>query len=305
MRQLIHEQAADAPASAVARWHQMDDESVKQIDRQILEHKIEQAPKGCATFIGVDEIAHKKGHHYLSVITDLECRRAIALEEGRQAESLSRFFKYLGKEHCRDIQAVAVDRWRPWRKAIRKWCPQALIVFDKFHVIGDCNEAVDLVRRRLQCLLSPSDQTAMKHGKWAVLKKPENLSQRQRGTLAWIERYNRPLYRAYLLKEEFRLWYAQAPERGQTKEGFLRQARLGFAAWCQRVMRSRIPELVRFARALRKDKQMVLNYFVHRVTNGLTEGLNSVIRQIQRRACGYRDLAYFTLKVYQKAGVIR
>ena len=41
------------------------------------------------------------------------------------------------------------------------------------------------------------------------------------------------------------------------------------------------------------------------MTNGLIEGLNSVIRNLQRRACGYRDLAYFTLKVYQKAGMIR
>lgn len=302
---MIHEHAADAPINRVATFHGLHEHTVKQIDREVLERKIEQAPKGCATFLGVDEIAHKKGHVYLSVITDLQCRRAIALEEGRQAESLGRFFRYLGREHCRDVQAVAVDRWRPYRKAIRQWCPQALVVYDKFHVIGDCNDAVDLVRRRLQRTIAPTDQTRLKHGKWALMKRPENLTERQRGALAWIERYNRPLYRAYLLKEEFRQWYGMKPQPGQRQVDFLAQVGRSFEAWCRRVMYSRINELKRFARGVRRDKQMVLNYFVHRLTNGLSEGLNSVIRNLQRRACGFRDMSYFTLKVYQKAGVIR
>jgi len=95
------------------------------------------------------------------------------------------------------------------------------------------------------------------------------------------------------------------PAKGQSQQSFLRQAENRFAAWCHKVMYSRISEFKHFVRNLRKTKQMVLNYFIHRLTNGLTEGLNSIIRSIQRRACGYRDMAYFTLKVYQKAGVIR
>jgi transposase len=302
---MIHEHAADAPLSRVAAFHGLHEHTVKQIDREALEKKIEQAPKGCATFIGVDEISHKKGHQYLSLITDLQGRRAISLQEGRKAESLARFFRYMGREHCADIKAVTVDRWKPYRKAIRKWCPRALVIFDKFHVIQDCNEAVDLVRRRLVRTLSADEKKQIKKSKWALLKRPERLSEPQRQRLAWIERCNRPLYRAYLLKEQFRHWYAAAPEMGQSNSVFLEQARQDFEAWCHRVMYSRIPELKRFVRGLRRDKQMVLNYFVHRLTNGLTEGLNSVIRQIQRRACGYRDMAYFTLKVYQKAGAIR
>jgi transposase len=305
MRQLIHDQAADAPAKAVARWHAMDDESVKEIDREILERKIEQVPKGGVTCMGVDEISHKKGHQYLTVVTDLVARRAIGLEEGREAESLGRFFRYLGKAHCADIKMVAVDRWRAWRKALRKYCPRALVVLDKFHIIGDCGEALESLRKRLQRQLDPTAGSWLKRSRWALLKRPERLTDRQRDRLRLIERHNRPLYRAYLLKEELRLFYARVPAEGQKMESFLKEMHCEFQAWCGRVMRSRIPELKTFVRQLRKFKEMVLNYFVHRLTNGLTEGLNSVIRQIQRRACGYRDMAYFTLKVYQKAGVIR
>lgn len=302
---MIHQHAEHAPASGVAKWHDLDDETVKQIDQEILEAKIEQTSKGGVTAIGVDEISHKKGHQYLTVITDLKSRRVVALEKDRKAESLERFFRYLGPEHCADIEAVAVDRWKPFRKAIKKHCPQAAIIYDKFHIIGDCNDAVDAVRKRLMRAVDPDLRGRIKHSRWAILKAPENLSERQRERLKEVERHNRPLYRAYLLKEEFRQIYRMEKAGGQTLESFVRQAGRAFDAWCRRVMYSRIPELKRFVRSLRKDRQFVVNYFVHRLTNGLTEGFNSVIRSIQRRANGYRDMAYFTLKVYQKAGVLR
>lgn len=302
---MIHEHAADAPASRVADWHELDDETVKQIDQEILEEKVAQTPKGGVTALGVDEISHKKGHQYLTVITDLKARRVVGLEQDRKAESLNRFLRYLGPEHCEDIEAVAVDRWKPFRKALRKHCPRAAIIYDKFHIIGDCNEAVDLLRRRLMRMLEPAQRERLRHSRWAILKSPERLSDRQRDKLKEVERFNRPLYRAYLLKEEFRLFYRMEPAKGESLKKFVERAGRAFDAWCHRVMYSRIPELKRFVRSLRKDRPFVLNYFLHRLTNGLTEGMNSVIRSIQRRANGYRDMVYFTLKVYQKAGALR
>jgi transposase len=283
----------------------LDDETVKQIDQEILERKIEQQPKGGVTAIGVDEISHKKGHQYLTVITDLKAQRVVALEKDRKAESLERFFLYLGQEHCACIEAVALDRWKPFRKAVRKHCPGAAIIYDKFHIVGDCNDAVDAVRKRLARAADPELRGRLKHSRWAILKAPENLTERQRDKLKEVERHNRPLFRAYLLKEEFRHIYRMERGKGQSLENFVRQAGRAFDAWCHKVMYSRIPELKRFVRSLRKDRQFVLNYFLHRLTNGLTEGFNTVIRSIQRRANGYRDMVYFTLKVYQKAGVLR
>ena len=84
---------------------------------------------------------------------------------------------------------------------------------------------------------------------------------------------NEPLYMAHLLKEELRLWYASRPKEGQKLETFTKRMAREFDQWCHRVMYSRIPELKRFVRGLRKQRQWVLNYFVHRLTNGLTEGL--------------------------------
>jgi len=284
----------------------MDDESVKKIDMEILEEQIEQAPKSLATFIGVDEISHKKGHNYLTLIVDQKARRAIKLEEGRKAQSLERFFRYMGREDCRTIEAVCVDRWKPYRKAIRKWCPNAIICYDKFHIIQDCNDAVDRVRRRLISELPKDQRQELKHCKWAILKNPDNLTDPQREKLRRIERHNRPLFRAYLLKEQFRQFYAMRPDEHEPQERFLKRAADAFDQWCRSVMYSRLPELKHFVKNLRKDKErkLVLNYFIHRLTNGLTEGLNAIIRSIQRRAHGFRDMAYFSLKVYQKAGII-
>lgn len=302
---MIHEHVADAPAKSVAKWHGLDDETVKQIDREILEEKVERTPRGGVTAIGVDEISHKKGHQYLTVITDLKSRRVIGLEKDRKCESLERFLRYLGAEHCADIEAVAVDRWKPFRKAIKKHCPQAAIIYDKFHLIGDCNEAVDKVRKRLMRTLGTQERHQLKDSRWALLKAPGNLTTSQREKLREVERFNRPLYRAYLLKEQFRQIYRMEPFKGQSLQAFVEEAARNFDAWCHKVMYSRIEEMKQFVRSIRKDRAMILNYFVHRLTNGLTEGFNSVIRSIQRRANGYRDMSYFTLKVYQKAGVLR
>ena len=290
---------------AVAAWHGLDEGTVKNIDREILEHKIQQAPKGNATFIGVDEIAHKKGHVYMTVITDLKARRVVDLQEGRKAESLGRFFRYLGPEHCADMQAVVVDRWRPYRKAIQEHCPQALIIYDKFHVIQDCNDALERLRRRLQKQLPKEACTWLKHSRWALLKRPEKLSENQQAALKDIEKYNRPLYRAYLLKEQLRAFYSMTPEEGESLDQFLKRVAAAYEQWRHSVMYSRINELKSFVRKLSKDKTQVLNYFIHRLSNGLSEGMNSVIRQIQRRANGYRDKTYFALKIYQKAGILR
>lgn len=302
---MIHLHAADAPASRVAEWHDLDDETVKQIDQEILEEKVAQTPKGGVTAIGVDEISHKKGHQYLTVITDTKNRRVVALEKDRKCESLERFFKYLGPEHCADIEAVTVDRWQPFQKAVKMHCPQAAIIYDKFHIVGDCNEAVDKVRRRLMSQLDAEQRGRLKHSRWALLKSPEKLTDRQRDKLKDVERFNRPLYRAYLLKEEFRQFYRMQPKDGETMKSFTAKAARAFDDWCRQVMYSRLPELKQFVRGLRKDRQLVLNYFIHRLTNGLSEAMNSVIRSIQRRANGYRDMAYFALKVYQKAGTLR
>lgn len=198
-----------------------------------------------------------------------------------------------------------VDRWRPFRKAIAKHCPKATIVYDKFHIVGDCNEAVDKVRRRLVSQLAPEERSRLKDSRWALLKAPERLTDKQRDKLAAVEKFNRPLYRAYLLKEEFRAFYRMQPEKGETPQALIARAAVVLDSWFRKAMKSRLPEIKQFVRGIRKDRTMVLNYFLQRLTNGLSEGMNSLIRSIQRRANGYRDMAYFTLKVYQKAGSVR
>lgn len=302
---MIHRHAADAPLCRVAEFYDIDKESVKQMDREMLEEKIRATPKSTVEYIGVDEIAHKKGHHYLTLITDLRLRRAIAIEEGRKSSSLERFFNYLGKEDCQEIKAVVIDRWKPYRRAIKKYCPRALIVYDKFHILQDFNCAVDSCRKRMLKALAPEQAQYLKHSKWAILKRAEFLTPSQKQTLSEIERRNRPLYRAYLLKEELRLLYNLTPEKGQPQEPFLKDVKERFEQWQHKVMYSRIPEIKNFVRRIRREIAYILNYFIHRLTNGLSEGLNSIIKSIKMKARGYKDTAYFVLKIYQKAGVIR
>ena len=100
------------------------------------------------THIGVDEIARKRGHVYMTVVYDLKERRLVWAGEGRTRETLERFFDSLGEEGSKRLEAVCCDMWRPYVNAVRARAPQAVIVFDKFHIVSHLGKAVDDVRRQ-------------------------------------------------------------------------------------------------------------------------------------------------------------
>jgi Transposase and inactivated derivatives len=61
---------------------------------------------------------------------------------------------------------------------------------------------VDSVRRQEMGLLgATAESQALKKSRWALLKNPWNLTQRQGQKLSEVARTNKRLYRAYLLKE--------------------------------------------------------------------------------------------------------
>ena len=95
------------------------------------------------TRIGVDEIARKRGHVYMTVVYDLKGRRLVWAGEGRTRETLERFFIFLGEERSKRLEAVCCDMWRSYVNAVRARAPQAVIVFDKFHIVSHLGKAVD------------------------------------------------------------------------------------------------------------------------------------------------------------------
>lgn len=231
--------------------------------------------------IGVDELSYRKHHHYVTVVTDLVQRRFVWGRDGKSAESLAAFFEALGAERREQIEIVCMDMSGAYIKAVREHLPKAQIIFDRFHVQALVNAALDEVRRSQwrEVRGTPAART-VKGLRWALLKNPVTLSEAQQATLSCLQRVNVPIYRAFLLKEQFR----DILDRRQinvVRELLLR--------WCAWACRSRLPAFVKVQRTIRQYLEEIVAYIRWRVTNGPTEGLNTKARLATRRAYGYHS----------------
>ena len=161
--------------------------------------------------IGIDEISHRKGHRYLTVVVDHDTGRLIWAAPGRDKATVEAFFDALGEKRAKRLELVSCDM-AGWIEAVlAKRCPKAKRCVDPFHVIQLATEALDKVRREVWNEARRQGQGDVarepKGARYALWKNPENLTPRQQSKLTGVERLNRPLYRAYLLKEQLRQIY--------------------------------------------------------------------------------------------------
>jgi transposase len=227
------------------------------------------------TRIGIDEIAYRKGHRYLTCVVDHTTGRLVWAGEGRNQDTLGRFFDELGAERATVLTHVSCDGAKWIHALVRARAPQALICLDAFHVVAWAMKALDKVRVRTMTRAGITDRHAM----WATRKNPPELTGEQRTSLAGIADTNRTLYRAYLLKEQLREVF-----RVKGRDG--RQLLAGWLSWASH---SRIPEFVALARSIRRYRQLILNTLDHGISNALSEATNTHLRALTKRAYGFHS----------------
>jgi transposase len=233
--------------------------------------------------IGIDEIAHRKGHRYLTVVIDHDTGRLVWAAEGRDKDTVGRFFDLLGTDRASKIKVVSADAAEWISTVVEARCPQAKRCMDPFHVVAWATDAVDAVRRQTVNALRGRGETGSAHDlkgtRWALLKNPENQTGEKRTTVAAIAKTNKTLYRAYLLKEQLRMVFAVGGDKG-------RKLLAGWLAWAKR---SRIPEFIRLAATVEKQRTAILNTLEYAVSNARVEATNTHLRQLTRRAYGYHS----------------
>ena len=260
------------------------------VQRVVADHLDENRLAGLV-LIGVDEISYRRHHRYLTSVADHATGAIVWCAPGRNSATLQRFFDELG-DRKDSIQAVSIDMSGEYQRAIRAAIPDAQICFDPFHVVRLAARATDQVRRDEW---NRHDRSHTPHGRWikgtrwSLLKAPERQTIGQLATLADVQRENRRLYRAFLLREELRLLYhlpdpALAPEH--------------LDAWLAWATRSRLKPFVRLARTLRQHRAGILAAIRLGLSNGRLEGLNSKIRLISHRSFGFHSADPLIALVY-------
>ena len=233
--------------------------------------------------IGIDEISWRKGQRYLTLVIDHASGRLVWAAEGRSRKVVDSFFEQLGPQRCAQISHVSSDGAEWILVPVEEHCPNATVCLDPFHVVQWATNALDKVRREIWNEVRRSGQraaaTELKGSRWALLRNPEHLTPTLAAKLAVIAKLNRPLYRAYLLKEQLRMIF----HVGYEQAGPLLQH------WLQWARRCRIGPFVALARTIMYYRADIEATLLHGVNNGRTESLNTKVRLIARRAFGFRS----------------
>lgn len=265
--------------------------TAKRIDKLNLQNLIKDLKEIKLKGIGVDEIACKKGHNYLTVVRDIY-GGVIWIDNGRKEETLDSFFEELGKKKCKKIKVAVIDMWDPYIASIKK-NTNAEIVFDKFHVAKKINEVVDNIRKKEFAQADPEERKLMKHKRFLILSRRKNLDKEKIETLDNLIQQNNTLYVAYLLKEQI----LDVFEERNTISGIARLYK-----WFENVANAEIEQFSNVIRTIKKYLYGIINYFKHQLTNSASEGINTKINVIKRMAYGFRDIEYFKLKILQNCG---
>jgi transposase len=260
------------------------------VERVVADHLDERRLAGLVA-IGVDEISYRRGQRYLTTVVDHHKGAIVWCAPGRNAATLQAFFDLLGDRKT-SIRAVSIDMSGGYQQAIRESIPDAEICFDPFHVVRLAQRAVDQVRRDEWNAHDRSKTLAgkwIKSTRWSLLKSPEKQTLNQLAKLGEVQQANKPLYRAFLLKEELRVLY-------QLDDPTLAPEHLD--AWLAWASRSRLEPFTKLARTIRRHRDGILNAIRLGLNNGRLEGLNSRIRLISHRSFGFHSASPLIALIY-------
>lgn len=268
-------------------WHTIQDIVARAVERGLLRRTTEEV-----TQVGMDEKSFGRGQNYVSIMTDLKGRRVLDVVEGRDTASALRLWQRLPESQRDRIKAVAIDMSAEFTAAAKQAAPQAVIVYDRFHVSKNFNEAVDKVRRDEHRHLLAEGDKSLTGTKYLWLQGACAEGDR---ALSFSELCARNLKtaRAWYHKETFNeFWLQSSAKRG---EKFFRQ-------WFGAARRSKLEPIKKIALTLRDHLFGLLNYFAHPITNALSEGFNSKIQAIKADARGFRRFANYRYRILFHCG---
>jgi len=248
--------------------------------------------------IGVDEIQWQRGHKYLTLVyqIDEDCRRLLWAGKDRTTKTLLRFFRMLGKARTARLSFVCSDMWKPYLKVIAKKAPRAVHVLDRFHIMAKMNKAIDEVRAaEAKRLKRDGYEPVLTNSRWCLLKREENLTEKQAVKLSELLQYNLQSVRSRLMREDFqRFWEYFYPACAAK---FLDE-------WCTRTMRSKIEPMKKVAKTLRRHRTLILNWFRAEgaISSGIVEGLNNKAKLTMRKAYGFRTAKAIEIALYHQLG---
>lgn len=263
-------------------------DAAHEIMRRAVERGLDRRQLEGLKHLGMDEKSFRRGQSYISLLTDLEGARVLDVVEERTEAAADQLWETLTPDQKEAVEAVAVDMWDPYMNSIARQVPEANIVHDRYHVSAHLNQAVDKVRRAEHKELMAQGDETLKGTRQLWLYNPQHFNEDQEVAFTQLKDLELKVARAWAAKELFsKFWeYRQ--------EGW---ARRFFRDWFGWVSRSRPKPLVEVAQMLKRHLENLVTYVRHRITNAVTEGLNSKVQDLKANARGFRNFENYRIRI--------
>jgi transposase len=267
--------------------HAIQDRAVK---RGLARRKAEPVSR-----LGVDEKSFTRGHHYFTMVNDLDRSRVLFVGEHRATETLDEFWSSLTAEQLDAVQAVAMDMWDPYVNSTLNHLPEAQgkIVFDKFHIAKHLSEAVDQVRRHEHKQLKARGDDRLAGTRYDWLRHPGKMDPADRKEFAALRDSNLKTAKAWALKEEMMAFFEYIYERPALRH---------YKGWRSWATRCRLKPIVDKARMIHRRFENIVTYIKQRITNAASESINSKIQWVKYTARGFRSTKNFVTAIYFHCG---
>jgi transposase len=234
---------------------------------------------------------------FLTVITDIKTHKVIWVSMSRRKEALDEFFKLIGEEQCKQIEVVATDQHAGYGASVKEFCPNATLVWDRFHLVQKFNDALNLDRRDELAQIDPEGemQDLMNNKyRFLFLQRAYKRSDEDKKHIDEVMRLNTKITKMEIIKERFhQVFNCNSKLEAEVVMAEVYQWSFDAKAW----------NIFKWIKEIREE-QTFWNYFLFKVTTGISEGINRLIKGIKWQAYGYKDMFYFKLKILQKAGYL-
>ena len=292
---------------SVSHLESLDKSTCYKVDKYILRRLLQGYKIPKISQIAVDEVyargprQQQKGETrddlFLTVIVDLKTRKVIWVSSSRRKEALDEFFKLIGPDTCQEIEVVCTDQHEAYSASVKEYCPQAAIVFDRFHLVQNFNEALNNERKDELENIDPEGKMGdLMNGKYrfVFLRKDKNRTKLDRWHINEVASLNNRMAKLEYIKELFhRMFECDTKENAQS---MLQDC----YEWAYQL---KAVHLIKYLWRLLEEERL-WNYFKFKVTTSVSEGINRVIKGLKWQAYGYKDMAYFALKIMQKCGYL-
>ncbi len=291
----------------VSKLESIDKMACYKVDKHILQRLLQGYEIPLVTHISVDEVyarspvqlkdGETREDLFLTVIIDHKTHKVIWVSQSRRKEALDTFFEMIGPEACQRIKVVTCDQHKGYAESVHQYCAHADLVWDRFHLVQSFNEALNEERKKIWSKTKDQSDHGYLRGKYKYLytTKASNRSAADRELIMKVIGENKTVGQMEMIKERFhRMFdYCSSPDEATEELGLCYEWSLMIGA----------EHLSKYFWHL-LDRKELKNYFVHRLTSGVSEGINRAIKTLKWVAYGYKDMTYFALKIMQKCGYL-